>query len=72
MSITITLNDNLRRALEKLKRPTESYEEVIASLVEKGDTEFSDLEEKTVLADVGALSESWLSEEDEKAFAYLQ
>ncbi|MBU0761213.1 MAG: hypothetical protein KJ600_01060 [Nanoarchaeota archaeon] len=57
--------------LEKIYAAIQNLQQQVHLIRENGNVAL-DWENAEVLADEGLLGESWLSPEDEKAFAYLQ
>ena len=74
-NITLSIENETYKKMKELSeiRWSEFVRKCIQKRIEQlQKIEISDWENLEFLADEKLLSESWLSEEDEKAFAYLQ
>lgn len=74
-NITLSINDEVYKKMKKFSevRWSEFVRKCIQKRIEQlQKIEISDWENLEFLADEKLLSESWLSDEDEKAFEYLQ
>jgi predicted CopG family antitoxin len=74
-NITLSIDDDVYKKMKKFSeiKWSEFVRKVIKQRVEEMEKiSMSDWEETKFLADEKLLAESWLSKEDEKAFAYLQ
>jgi hypothetical protein len=74
-NITLSIEDETYKKMKELSeiRWSEFVRKCIQKRIEQlQKIEISDWENLEFLADEKLLSESWLSEEDEEAFAYLQ
>jgi len=73
--ITLSIEDEIYKRMKKHSEIqwSEFVRKIIQKRIEQIEqTRIDDWEDRSYLADEKLLSESWLSEEDEKAFAYLK
>ena len=73
--ITLSIEDEIYKRMKKHSEI--EWNQFVRKIIQKRieqleQTRIDDWEDRSYLADEKLLSESWLSKEDEKAFAYLQ